>query len=321
MNDWHISQVKNRLEKIAKQYGITLLFAGLFGSRAKGYACPESDYDFYVVYHGPLKQYVKVINYDTRQFNEEDVLPPQISFDAECLTNLSLGEAAMNICPGAPPEMAVVTGIIKKTRIQLNFLSFDFFVQEVGRSNLDFRIALGNIKLAWCDETLINSIRLFSKTSFDPEKYKHTGYGRAAKAVTLLKNRDDVRHSEVSDGLYRLFMAWAATTGRMIPRLKQNDTLTLTELIDSYMEDAPDDDEVRQLYCVLELIVSGNWSIVFLQHSGTIISVIDRLIPAVKARNVIYNPEDTSELGRKIKFEIITKINNDFIALLLKGGK
>ncbi|BAW19091.1 hypothetical protein [Ralstonia phage RP31] len=314
---WYLPHVKERLEEIAKQYNITLLFAGLFGSQAKGYAGPDSDYDFYVVYHGPLIQYVKAINFDTRQFKEEDILPPQISFTLKQLHNLSI--EAISITPGGMAPMGRCD--VRETRIQLNFVSFDFFVQEISRCNLDFRIALDNIQLSWNALEVVTQLHHFAMVSYDPNKYKHTGYGRAAKAVEIIKCWEEVRRSEVTDGLYRLLMGWAATTSRMIPWLGLNRTLTLGELFDHYLEVMGEDPEVRQLRKIIPLIASGDWSAVFNQYAGVIAAVIDRLIPVIKEREIVNPPTYLVDRGETIKYALINKINETFVAMLLKGGK
>lgn len=317
MNNF-MPHVRTELGVIADRYDISVLFVGLFGSQAKGYAGPESDYDFYVVYHGKLGQYVKAIDFDTRQFKEEEVLPPQISIDVPYLVLDN---------PPAQNSPELISSRVEKARVQLNFVSYDAFMRELGDSNLDFRIALDNICISADDKSIEKLAKNFATVSYDPQKYKHTGYSRALKAEVIIKkwksaeNTEAVRRSEVTDCLYRLFMGWAATSVRMIPWLALNRTVTLTQLIDQYLEIMGDDPEIRELREIVPLIASGSWPQAFEEYADNIVNVINRLVPFIKPRPVAIAPTYLVDRSQAAKLTLINKVNETFVGLLLKGGK
>lgn len=313
----YTESAKVTLEHIAKKYGITLLFAGLFGSRAKGYAGPDSDYDLYVVYHGPLIQYAKVIDWDTRQLMGEPILPAQISFTSRRVENLSIN--GWSFGPDGVEPMA--SGKIIDIRVQLNFVSYDFFVQEINRSNLDFRLALDNIVLKWCNDSLVNLTNRLANCSFDPNKYKHTSYGRASAAAGVIKQWEEVRRSEITDGLYRLLMGWASTSLTLMPYLAMNRSFTLPELMDYYLDEMGEYAPLRRLRKGIDQLIVGDWKAFFNQYAGDIANAIDHIIPIIKAREIQNPPTYLVDKTLEAKQLLIHEVNTAFVGMLLKGGK
>lgn len=52
--------IKNKLEKIEKEYGIKILYSCESGSRAWGFPSPDSDYDVRFVYSRPIEEYLTI---------------------------------------------------------------------------------------------------------------------------------------------------------------------------------------------------------------------------------------------------------------------
>jgi len=52
--------IKNKLEKIEKEYGIIILYSCESGSRAWGFPSPDSDYDVRFIYSRPIEEYLTI---------------------------------------------------------------------------------------------------------------------------------------------------------------------------------------------------------------------------------------------------------------------
>jgi predicted nucleotidyltransferase len=52
--------IKNKLEKIEKEYGIKILYSCESGSRAWGFPSPDSDYDVRFIYSRPMEEYLTI---------------------------------------------------------------------------------------------------------------------------------------------------------------------------------------------------------------------------------------------------------------------
>jgi predicted nucleotidyltransferase len=294
--------VDAKLREIAETYKIIPLFAGLFGSQAKGYAGPDSDYDLYVVYQGALIQYVKVIDFETNQQRGEESLPTQITIEAQR--------------NGSPVS------------VQLNFVSLDFFAQEIGcKSNIDFRMALDHA--AWLQddtEQVLNLISLLNElanSSYDAEKVKHTGLGHASKVVKKIKNNEDITPSELTDGLYRFFMAWGVTNKDLLPELGLNKTLTLKELLYAYlMSENVKDFQVGLLHNrLVDELATGKWHQSMVEWKGLFVRVVERLIPVIKERPALVPPPSVVDKSIEHRLQIVNALNEMFVGMLLKGGK
>lgn len=297
------NSVEAHLRVVAGQYNICPLFAGLFGSRAKDYAGPGSDWDLYVVYQGPLMQYAKLLNAETHQQRGEEALPPQISYETR--------------------DEAV--------RIQLNFVSVDFFAQELGRNNLDFRMALDNC--TWArggDEqessllvTIFMELAEWVSLTYSAEKIKHTGLGRAAKVIKALKEGQEVRPSELTDGLYRLFSAWAVTQPQLLPEYVHNRTQTLEDLMRWYLNlENIKDRQVGKLYnCLLPRLRSGDWLEELETWKSEILHTMERLMPIISARPGQMPVALPAASMVEKRLQVANRLNEHFVKSLLKAGK
>ena len=64
MNGNEITQsIKERLSQIEKRENIRIIYACESGSRARGFASPDSDYDVRFVFVRPVQDYLRVDNF------------------------------------------------------------------------------------------------------------------------------------------------------------------------------------------------------------------------------------------------------------------
>jgi predicted nucleotidyltransferase len=192
MNNHCIQELKDKLEQIKAQYNIEPIFVGLFGSQCKGYAGPESDYDFYVPYIAPIGKYLQAVAVDTLQIEDKEKLPPQISFE------ISDGE--------------------KLRKIQLNFIDFPDYIRELTCANIDFNLALDNPYVIYCSKSVLDLIRYLAKVQFNLQKVKEQSLARVRREIARLKSWGNPESkgipplaSELADGMYRILFA-ASTT-------------------------------------------------------------------------------------------------------------
>lgn len=292
--------IVKQMEKVSQTYGINPLFAGLFGSEAKGYSGPDSDIDLYVPYVGDISQYVKAISIDTMQIEGELRLPPQ---ETVVFTN-SLG---------------------KEHSVQFNYESFDHYVQELTRSNLDFRMSLDNIlwKKPEMDQ-LIDLLHTLAAGYFDPEKVKHTTLSRASKALNQLKKLEVVNPSEITDGFYRLLYAINLVEGDCASIADHNHTRTYRYLLSNYLRIHSNDCDVRAVgEAILGDIGNGLWREYYAKHTPALISVMERLISEYKVRPAqsVSSTDKSQPINRTIagRFVLASEINKAFVQLLMKG--
>ncbi len=80
MNNHNTTQIKSAIEQVCAARNITCLHAIESGSRAWGFASPDSDYDVRLLYCHELEWYLSLFdNKDTFEFIEEDLL--SVPFD------------------------------------------------------------------------------------------------------------------------------------------------------------------------------------------------------------------------------------------------
>ena len=288
----------NKLKEVAHQYVITPVFVGIFGSRAKVYDGPESDFDLYVPYIGKLSQYVRAIEADTRQIEGEDILPPQITIE--------------------------VVHERKTVSVQLNFVSLDHYIQELNRSNIDFRMALDNMLVRYCSMPVYCVLKVAAQTAIDLEKIKQMCIGRASKTVALMKSGKAIKHSEITDGLYRLLYAAITTNVKAFQHIYTNRTPSMAQLLDAYLTNFGGDENTRTtVEALLTTIRSGQWKDGDYCDvlSAAIIDTIERVIPLIKERPIMI-PENFKydiEQGIAARMKMISTINTMFIDLLMKA--
>ncbi len=304
------SDVDAALDTVAKKYRITPLFAGIFGSRAKDYAGPQSDWDLYVVYQGPLIQYVKALNVKTHQQRSEEVLPPQITIEA---------------------------GADNASRIQLNFVSLDFFAGQIGSCNIDFRMALDN--RVWFNDKrardpiacapitrlaiLLTHLEKLARISYDGEKLKHEGMGRASKVIKALQKGEALPTSELTDGLYRMLMAWSATRPEVLDIHVRNMTQTLESLTVSYLniEGRLDFQMTTLRTQMIPEIQSGKWLEHLDKWQGGLLRILDKLMTVTKPRPAVNLPPIPADQAIAERLELADALNQLFVKMLLEGGK
>jgi predicted nucleotidyltransferase len=80
-NDDGSVAVKRRLSEIEKEHGITILYAAELGSRAWGFAHPESDYDVKFLYIRKLSAYLNIFGIDPTVMDENNGLARTEIFD------------------------------------------------------------------------------------------------------------------------------------------------------------------------------------------------------------------------------------------------
>jgi len=73
------SEIVQRLQEIEEQHRCHILYACESGSRAWGFASPDSDYDVRFIYHHPVDWYFRI---DTRPDTINDMLPNDIDVSA-----------------------------------------------------------------------------------------------------------------------------------------------------------------------------------------------------------------------------------------------
>lgn len=297
--------VRRAIQGHGERYQIRPVYAGVFGSQAKGCAGPFSDIDLYVVYLGPVRQYAKLLDVDTKQVAEEDRLPPQIT-----LPSVYRGEERLT--EDHPP-------------VQLNFVSLDFFVREIGKNNLDFRIGQDNLIIDFMGyDSLIRQIDTFAASTFDPEKVRHTCAGRARRVMHSLRDLvdPDPRPSELVDALYRLFLAWAVTNTRFISKLVLNQTLTLAELMDGYLEDVGEDKDVAFMRRnLIPHLHDGLFRNAHPYWHNSIIEVIGRIEPLIMSRKTFVVPAHLAERGIEHYLKQADALNVRFAEMLLEGAQ
>jgi predicted nucleotidyltransferase len=293
---------RHELMHVAHFYGITPVFVGLFGSRAKGYHGPESDFDLYVPYVGKLGQYVRALDLDTRQVEGEPILPPQITIEVPGANNKTLS-------------------------IQLNFMSLDHYIQELGRNNVDFRIALDNILLTYCDSSFTNLLHELAAVNVDLENIKNKALGRASKTAAMLRKVEGaqikgpkIKPSEITDGIYRLLLAAGAVTGLAMPYLFCNYTPNFHSLRQNYLTNVEMDEQSNQTMMGIWMdIKSGAWKDTYEKWGPQVVELIDKLIPIIKAMPVTKAPPGFRETGIETQFAIASKINKAYQELVLKA--
>lgn len=282
--------------RVAHHYGITPVFAGVFGSRAKGYNGPQSDFDLYIPYVGKLGQYVRALDIDTSQIDGEPVLPPQITVEVIPLDGRTYS-------------------------VQLNFVSLDHFIQELTRNNIDFRIALDNILLTYCNKAFIDQLGWLTTIHTDLENIKNKALGRASKTAALLKRSDlgRIKPSEVTDGIYRLLLAAATVTDVAIPQFFYFRTLTIEYLLSNYIAKIDRQDVLAKgiLEGILSDIERGVWKHSYVQWAPNVILLIDRLIPVIKELPTTRNT--LVDCSMAAHFSMVSSINKAYQELVLKA--
>lgn len=289
--------VDNALRDIAHQYAITPLFAGMFGSRPKGYDGPESDFDLYVPYIGQFAQYLRVLDVDTRQLEGKDILPPQITIQ--------------------------VVHKNKPINVQLNFVSFDHYIQELTRNNIDFRMSLDNVLVRYCSQSAITLLKISAHTYVDLENIKHKCLGRASKTVALMKSGKAIKHSEVTDGLYRLLYAAVTMNNTAIKHIYHNRTPTLANLLDAYMLHVERDQQTKTaVEALLATIRAGQWK----QEGFTdvlslaVIDALERVIANIKERPIAIPEQFKLDTNKRIEAQMSAagQLNKMFVELMLE---
>jgi predicted nucleotidyltransferase len=295
---------EEQLKEVAHRYGITPVFVGMFGSRAKGYSGPKSDFDLYVPYIGKLSQYIRALDMDTSQVDGEEILPPQITVE-------------------------VVGNDNQAYSVQLNFVSLDHYIQELNRCNVDFRIALDNILLTYCERSFIDLLDDLATANADLENLKHKALGRASKTAAMLRplKPGDIRKgpklkpSEVTDGIYRLLLAAATVNENVAPCFFYNHTQTLASFLLNYNRGFDRDEMTSALVAnILGDISRGVWPETFESWGPAVAEMIDRLIPLIKARDILdWGKMGFIEVDMEGQFKLASRINKAYRDLVLKA--
>ena len=285
------------MQQAAKHYRITPLFAGLFGSVAKQYDGLCSDYDVYVPYVPDIRHFVKAINADTRQFEGLEAIPAQIT--------LSLNTS-------------------KHVRsIQINFVPFDHFVQELTRSNTDFRMALDNIVVRDCAHATEVLMRRTAMAFLDLEKVKQRGLGAANRVYHTLKEaKKEIPTSEITDSLYRLLLANATTDAHTANELFYNHTLGFTDLIALYEKQHGAQFSISKLWDgIYQDIQLGKFATTINSWREELIPALEQLIATIKPKPIVpRSPEAANLQSQQEQLKNTVAINDHFIHLLQKGN-
>lgn len=285
-------QLKVKVMEIAVKYNITPIMAGLYGSRAKGCAGPQSDFDFYVPYVGQVKDYVKALDVNTKQVHAEETLPAQLTF------------------------MMLVENI--EYKVQLNFEDYPHFVSELSKNNIDFQLAVYNEFGIYAHPESISLFKELIACKLSLLNIKHHSIDRVRKVLhQLQENNKRVKPSEVMDGLYRLFMAASAISPVNNCALLDKHDRTLLGLFKSYravLYTSPDTTEVVK--GILLDVISGKWKDSCGTWSNALITLFSssmstmQSLPTPNQKKKNYSPTETLVL--------YDKINTEFIKILLQ---
>lgn len=283
------------IQGIEKEYLITPCKAGLFGSRAKGYATPESDFDLYVPYVAPADLYLKAFDVNTCQIDGDPVVPAQVTIDI------------------------VEDG--KTFKVQLNFEPLDHFMRELSKSNLDFRMAVINTVDSYYGKSIFPIFNELLLLNFDLEKIKQVSLRRASAAVHALRNNNEISLSEVIDGIYRLLITANATSkqNELVTTLGKSETVS-SLLADYVAEFGLDNQLVYVVDTVLEARQQGATTMPVAWHNHYL-SVMDRLIQEIKARPVVRTTEKDHDRSIDSKLKLVSKANAKFAYLVLVNHK
>lgn len=288
-----LQALDEKFKEIDAQYNVSCMFAGLFGSRAKGYSGPKSDFDFYVPYVGSIYQCFKAIDVDTREIDGEPVIPAQVTFE---------------INEGDKPHT-----------VQLNFVPYSHFVSQLGNSNVDFRIALNHITIYKCSSDIIRLFFAFAQSSFDAEKVKFMCLGRAKKTARQIIEGDDLVPSEVLDSLYRLFLA-ARMTNPTNAIKSNRASMALTDLVDEYFDIYGHNGSLRDMMDLLRYEVSsGKWPENIGDWKQAIALTIEQTIPLIKERPFVsFYSTAHSEKSIHNRLQLVKLINDAQVNLVLE---
>lgn len=297
-----IQELKNKLEQIKAQYNIQPIFVGLFGSQCKGYAGPESDFDFYVPYIDPIGKYLQAIAVDAPQAEEKEKLPPQISFEIYDGTKLR--------------------------KIQLNFIDFPDYIRELTNANIDFNLALDNPYLIYCSTSVLGLIRYLAKVQFNLEKIKHMSLGRVRKTIGVLKSWDDPTSkamapntSEIMDGMYRaLFASMTTMPDNCSISCFFSQQPTIMVLLENYLNECGYDIEAARVYNdIYTDIRQGKWQETAFGWKDRIVAVLEKMHENISARNVVYLEGNPSGIPINKRMAIYVKVNKIFTDLVLEA--
>lgn len=297
--DFH-KAIRDKLSEIALKYNIEPLFVGLFGSHVKGYHGPDSDYDFYVPYVGELADYVRAIDVDTKQIQNIEKLPAQISMK--------------------------ITVKEKEYDIQLNFENFPHYVNELVGSNIDFNLALHNPLMHFCNPSVIGWLKKLAETQFAVEKVRHMCLRRARRAMHQLDDVDNPsskqtkpKPSEITDGIYRLLFASLMTNGNNAScNSFFTDDLSLLNLLAHHIDQCGSDDELEStVHWIYNTIQVGTWKEYYLLRKSSIANLIEKTSAKIQKRSSVALKNNPTNIPIAERLKLHADINKLFIELLL----
>lgn len=291
--------VSNELNRICVRYNIRPIFAGLFGSRAKGYESLNSDYDFYVPYVDKVEHYLKAINVDTAQIEGIESVPPQIT--VEVMRNN------------------------KPVNVQINLVPLKHFLNEIGGNNIDFRMALDNTAVRYCDQAAMTSFHKLAAVYLDQEKIKHSAIGRAAKVVTVLKRGTNIVKSEISDGVYRLLVARAMSNEKAVSALYYNQTQTFEDLLALYSGrfETPAATVKDSFYLMCDMVLKcldvGDFDTVLANQDTReiMVAVIEQAIRDIKLEKNAQLPATATPNTVEARLSIVSQVNKIYAHIVL----
>lgn len=292
--------VSNELNRVAVRYSILPIFAGLFGSRAKGYNSLDSDYDFYVPYVDEVEHYLKAIDSDTSQVEGTESVPPQVTIE--------------------------VMRSNKPISVQINLVPLKHFINEITRNNIDFRMALDNTAIRYCDQAAMSSFHKLAAAFVDQEKIKHMAIGRAAKVITILKKGTNIIKSEISDGVYRLLVARAMSNEKAVNALYYNQTQTFKDLLAFYSGRFGTTDETVKdsFYLMCEVVMKsldvGDFDSVLAnpETREIMVAVIEQAIRDIKKEQNAALPATATPNTVEARLSIVSQVNKIYARIVLR---
>lgn len=317
---WWLRALRDRVEEECRKYEITPLFVGAFGSRAKGYATEKSDYDFHVIYLGPDSKYIKAIDYDLSEHLGKEVLPPQISF-----------QLVETWGPYQSQPYGEMKFDHKSIEVQLNFIDYADYVKELRRNNIDFRISLSQrvMEFELSERFEIwEMLDRYARAHYDPAAIHHGGYSRAAGAALKVVGSAGHKRGELVDGLYRLFMSFAATDIESTRDLRENNTLTLDTLVKRYLKAVGDigESDVLLMQSFLPKYLADP-AFRFTNPTSDLVlhltGLIGRLIPIVKSRFAIKPARSQFDQAVHDTYclDLINEVNTKMVSLIRERHK